>query len=357
MSAWRLAGLGLTLIAVVSISLQRSMPQLASTPVVVGPPSVVHAPVADLQLSAAVVDHWHVHLSWQMPADWHPSAMTLYRSTTDLREGKLDVVHTPVTVLPQQVGSADVVDDTVPDNATLYYQLGVRQSKLAFSNVVRVKVPNVPLPPLQHPLLWIDKLHYTLEVREGDTPVKRYPLALGKNPVGRKLHQDNSTTPEGFYRICGRQPEAQFYRAFDVDYPNGLDKIRYDFAGQHGLLGADGPDIGGEIQIHGQSIHHNWTFGCMAMRQLDIDELFDHPEIGVGTPIVIVGSELTADDVAAIRSGPTDAQWSAIEQRLPTMDRDHLDARIVLKYQFEHHLPLTGALDTRTLRSITEVAQ
>jgi hypothetical protein len=58
------------------------------------------------------------------------------------------------------------------------------------------------------------------------------------------------------------------------------------------------PLIGGSIQIHGGGIGNNWTFGCIAMRNADIDELFEISGMKVGSPISIIGSEFTRDSLA-----------------------------------------------------------
>jgi hypothetical protein len=92
-----------------------------------------------------------------------------------------------------------------------------------------------------------------------------------------------------------------------------VDRARYD-------LMQPNTDIGGEIQIHGQGIHSNWTFGCMALRNQDMDELFAHPEIDVGTPVWIYGGELTLADLesdAAHRMDPLQlGRWQR-SQKLP----------------------------------------
>ena len=93
---------------------------------------------------------------------------------------------------------------------------------------------------LQHPSLFVDKVNYTLEVVDGDSVVKTYPIDLGRDPVKRKLHQDNATTPEGIYRITNLRPVSTFHKTYDLSYPNDVDRQRYRLLCPRGR-----PDIGG----------------------------------------------------------------------------------------------------------------
>lgn len=202
------------------------------------------------------------------------------------------------------------------------------------------EVDDHPLPPLAQPSLLVDKVAYTLTVLDRGKPVKRYRIALGRDPVKRKVCYDNASTPEGRYVIWNLQPEATFYRAYDIDYPNRLDRFRYAFLQRHTDLGD--PGIGGEIQIHGQGTGRNWTFGCIALENEDMDELFSQPALAAGTPVTIVGSELRREDLASIErssepevverfGSPGPRQWEALG-----------------RFQLDHGLPPTCQFDHRT---------
>jgi lipoprotein-anchoring transpeptidase ErfK/SrfK len=43
--------------------------------------------------------------------------------------------------------------------------------------------------------------------------------------------------------------------------------------------------LGGEIYIHGNGSSSDWTWGCVALEDRDIRELFD--AVSVGTPVTI----------------------------------------------------------------------
>lgn len=157
-----------------------------------------------------------------------------------------------------------------------------------------------PLPRSRRPWLQVDKTRYLLSVLQGQQVLKRYAVALGSRPLTRKLQFDQASTPEGRYRIVNLQPEATYHKALDFDYPNETDLAR------HRLL-APQSDIGGEVQIHGMGIERNWTWGCVALRNQDIEEIFRHSEIGVGTDLWIYGGEVTLADLQAdARAGRVD---------------------------------------------------
>ncbi|MBN9415631.1 hypothetical protein ABS71_15020 [bacterium SCN 62-11] len=163
-----------------------------------------------------------------------------------------------------------------------------------------VRLPWKPLPPSRRPRLLVDKSRYLLSVLEGQKVLKSYAVAMGSRPMTRKLQVDRASTPEGRYRILNLQPQATYHRALDVDYPNETDIAR------HQLL-APQADIGGEIQIHGMGIERNWTWGCIALRNLDVDELFRHQEIVVGTELWIYGGEVSLTDLESdARAGAVD---------------------------------------------------
>ncbi|MBJ6725201.1 L,D-transpeptidase family protein [Geomesophilobacter sediminis] len=120
--------------------------------------------------------------------------------------------------------------------------------------------------------------------REG-TLLKTYKVALGKK-MGPKTRQGDCRTPEGSYRIDGRRRDSRFYKALHISYPNADDERN---AHSTGCL------PGGNIEIHGlpkgyedlAAIHtrHNWTSGCIAVSNQEIDELWQL--VPDGTPIEI----------------------------------------------------------------------
>ena len=219
----------------------------------------------------------------------------LFRSTSAL-DIEPDTIGLPVAVF--RLGTVvTFVDTTVAHDVRYYYRARVLDAAghAKWTEVESADIRDTLPGRVRSPNLYIDKLHYFLALRDGRRTLKRYPIALGRQPRKRKLHQDNASTPEGSYHIVSVQSHSRFYKAFNIDYPNSTDVDRYRRARERHELPRTGgrvPDIGGEIQIHGHGIESNWTYGCIALRDEDIDELFGLGTIGPGTPVFISGSEV-----------------------------------------------------------------
>ena len=109
-----------------------------------------------------------------------------------------------------------------------------------------------------------------------DTLVKIYPISLGKSPIGHKQFEGDKKTPEGIYRINERNPNSAYHKNLGISYPNAEDKA-------YAL--SQGKSPGGLIKIHGlpnkfpdigrQHLRKNWTDGCIAVTNEEIDELFN----------------------------------------------------------------------------------
>ena len=129
-------------------------------------------------------------------------------------------------------------------------------------------------PPLADRVV-IQKGARTLTLYSGDQPIARFQVALGRNPVGRKLCQGDNRTPEGRYYVVGRKENSDFHRALRLSYPSGHDLDRAREAGC---------DPGGDIMIHGLkpdwatlgSRHRriDWTKGCVAVTNDEIERIW-----------------------------------------------------------------------------------
>jgi murein L,D-transpeptidase YafK len=252
------------------------------------------------ELQVALTSDNHVRIVLSLPRSWRVRRIELVRSTSDLDSIGSDTLGYPVTTLVVPGRARNFVDSLVADGVEYQYQarITVSSGPSRLTDKALVAIPARALVALARPSLLIDKPNFLLEVRDGEEAKKRFPIALGRNPVKRKLCQDNASTPEGYYYIAFRRPKAHFYRAYDLDYPNREDYRRYDSARMAGAIPSN-KDIGGAIQIHGCGIESNWTFGCIALRDEDIDELMAHHEIGIGTPVLIVGRDVTRADLSS----------------------------------------------------------
>ncbi|MBE3135065.1 MAG: L,D-transpeptidase [Acidobacteria bacterium] len=125
-------------------------------------------------------------------------------------------------------------------------------------------------------------------------PAKTYKVDLGFNWIADKSRAGDGATPEGRYRIVSRIPASAFYKALLLDYPNAEDRTEFNRARRSGDLPRSA-GIGGFIEIHGEGGRgRDWTKGCVALTNTDMNELY--ARVGVGTPVTIVGS----DDFGAI---------------------------------------------------------
>lgn len=125
-----------------------------------------------------------------------------------------------------------------------------------------------------------------LELRNGETTLKRYPIALGRHPKGTKLKRGDGRTPEGVYLVDGRNPRSLYHRSLHLSYPNERDLARAPAA-------AVNP--GGDIVIHGMPewygrydpvrFFRDWTNGCIAVGNSAIEEIWD--AVDDGTPVEI----------------------------------------------------------------------
>jgi lipoprotein-anchoring transpeptidase ErfK/SrfK len=122
-------------------------------------------------------------------------------------------------------------------------------------------------------------------------PLKRYDAEVGANALGVKARQGDRATPEGRYRVVKKKDHGQssYYRALLLDYPNAADRERFAAAKRRGEI-PRAAAIGGLIEIHGDGGRgQNWTDGCVALANPDMDDLF--ARVGVGTRVTIVGGD------------------------------------------------------------------
>jgi len=118
----------------------------------------------------------------------------------------------------------------------------------------------------------------------------RYHVSLGKEATGAKAFEGDMRTPEGTYRLDWRQLSPRYNKSIHISYPNSKDKA---YAKQFGV------SAGGMIMIHGTPhmwslsplgdwlpMLVDWTEGCIAMSNDDMEEVWDR--VLDGTPITIV---------------------------------------------------------------------
>jgi len=121
----------------------------------------------------------------------------------------------------------------------------------------------------------VEKSARRLSIFADGKKLKSYHVALGPNPIGAKEQEGDMKTPEGRYWIDWRNPESDYYLSLHVSYPSDQDTAR---AAERGV------NAGFDIMIHGitngggwiGAFHrrHDWTAGCIAMTDEEIEELY-----------------------------------------------------------------------------------
>lgn len=136
----------------------------------------------------------------------------------------------------------------------------------------------------------VDKMNRVCKVYRSGALSEQFPVELGSNWIGDKRHRGDKATPEGTYHVRRKKAPGQtrYYKALEIDYPNEADVKRFREAKKRGQLSA-GAAIGGIIEIHGEGGRgENWTEGCVALKNTDMDRVF--AAAIVGTPVTIVGA-------------------------------------------------------------------
>jgi L,D-peptidoglycan transpeptidase YkuD (ErfK/YbiS/YcfS/YnhG family) len=139
-------------------------------------------------------------------------------------------------------------------------------------------------------VLLVDKLRRRVTLYRDGRQIGHFPAELGANGLRRKVHAGDRATPEGMYRVVEikQAPTTKFYKALLINYPNDEDRMRFALGQRRGLI-SHRAGIGSLIEIHGDGGEgRDWTDGCIALTNQDMDRLF--PLVRVGTTVTIVGT-------------------------------------------------------------------
>lgn len=133
-------------------------------------------------------------------------------------------------------------------------------------------------------LVLVDKSYRRLTYYQGGKVVMTIDgIRFGDAPIGHKRQEGDERTPEGLYTIDARNAGSAYHLSLRIDYPNERDVARAAKAGV---------SPGGDIFIHGQPngytgppLPHDWTDGCIAVSNEQIEALW--AAVPDGTPIYI----------------------------------------------------------------------
>ncbi len=132
---------------------------------------------------------------------------------------------------------------------------------------------------------------------------RKFDVALGSQPTSSKAYRGDGRTPQGRYFICEKKPQSRFRRFLGISYPNVRDA---ENAYSKKLISAEewtdilfatlrqttppwSTALGGWVGIHGygdrEEVQVNWTQGCIAVGNADIDYIYER--VAIGTPVII----------------------------------------------------------------------
>ena len=135
-------------------------------------------------------------------------------------------------------------------------------------------------------LVKVDKSENIMYLLDNNKVIKEYHVVFGENPKGHKEQEGDKKTPEGSYILDYKKDNSSFYRAMHISYPNKQDIENAT---------SKGVSAGGFIMVHGQrnwfswlspiTQRFNWTNGCIALTNSEMDEFMDL--VKTGTKIYI----------------------------------------------------------------------
>lgn len=148
---------------------------------------------------------------------------------------------------------------------------------------------NAQLPKIENPRLVVKKRERKLEVFDGEKLVKTYKIVLGFAPEGDKAEEGDGKTPLGEFYVFTKNDKSKFYLSLGLSYPSiedaerGLKENLISEAEHDAIVQAvsekrmppQNTKLGGEIYIHGGGTEKDWTWGCMALKNEEMKEIFD----------------------------------------------------------------------------------
>ena len=153
---------------------------------------------------------------------------------------------------------------------------------------------------MQTPRIVVHKAARTLELHSSDAVLRTYKVGLGFSPIADKKQAGDGATPEGEFYVFVKNNRSAYYLSLGVSYPNiedaerGIRKGLINGSQYEAIVRAirkrtpppQYTKLGGLIYIHGHGARSDWTWGCVALENEDIKELFD--AVSVGTPVTIL---------------------------------------------------------------------
>ncbi len=130
------------------------------------------------------------------------------------------------------------------------------------------------------------KIERRLILYKDGKPLRTFQIGLGRRGLSDKFSARDDATPEGRYKIIGKNPRSNYFKALLINYPNHEDLRAFQKAKKSGLLPKTAT-IGGLIEIHGGG-SDSITQGCISLDNHEMADLYEL--VDIGTPVTIVGA-------------------------------------------------------------------
>ena len=142
--------------------------------------------------------------------------------------------------------------------------------------------------------LKVIKSKYSLQVFYKGKLLKTYKSVFGPNHLQQKQQEGDRRTPEGTFTILNVKKHDKWDTFMLLDYPNEESYANFERCKINKEIPSNAR-IGGLVGIHGIwkggdqliDMKHNWTDGCVALKNKDVEELSKMVKPGV-TKITIV---------------------------------------------------------------------
>jgi murein L,D-transpeptidase YafK len=186
------------------------------------------------------------------------------------------------TTEPADAAPAGLAPDTIVDAAVQPSVEAVAPAAIATTLAPALTVSTASAGFAEAERLVVHKSQRRLELIRDGAVIATYPVRLGLNPAGHKLHEGDFRTPEGHYYLSRRNPRSEFFLSIGVSYPNDADRRR---------ARGNGKAPGGSIMIHGLPnvprkpadyyAHNDWTDGCIAVSNSDMVDIWLRTKVGL----------------------------------------------------------------------------
>lgn len=153
--------------------------------------------------------------------------------------------------------------------------------------------------PLVNPEIRVFKTAHRLELWASGKQIKAYRVALGHRGLADKRKSGDHLTPEGRFYLCARNAQSAFHLFLGISYPSEVSATRglrdqsispkvyraIVAANRRRICPPWDTTLGGTVGIHGHGSDSDWTWGCVALTNAEVDELW--VSCPLGTPIII----------------------------------------------------------------------